>query len=338
MVRIADKPVTRRQYVSPFCGILIQLIGYVGLPIAAFMISFAMGHLWIYEERFRSMPRVHVTDALVQVVHDGKLCGWTSRADLQHFYGDALIIPRWDSMEEDTSGDGRTDVLRNHFAIADCDDGIEVPVVDAAETTVDVMLFLEYEVTTKIPVKITGVTHLHQTMPRESALRRVVAQGHVEFLQKLPLVSSPWVHYTQTYNYSLLSPEYIRFPSDLQPQAILTRYRARNESVAFVPDSIVTQDAARTASSSATSSSPFVVEVEWRMDVLPTLYEYVPGIGEVLKFGFLQWFVLYYTLKFLYDRVVIVLIALGLVQVLYSECDELEVLDERIDRVAASRR
>ncbi|KAK7202184.1 Transmembrane protein 231 [Novymonas esmeraldas] len=328
---------------------LFYVICLLSILVLPFIIGLAMENFWVETNYFYEMPSVTFTGRCA--VRVSTLLGQEYLWTCTDLFRGALqatplsVLPYFASYEDDKDGDGKVDYANFVLSIPLGDvlrrtSLYTQAAADAPTSPPDSVLEVSF-----LPEFIYTVNHylvkVNMTAAPLLRFRRAPATGDVPgagttyswsgspvcavtkadmlFHTTRSLINSPYVSYTHTYTSSPLQ-DLARQPVDLLDLSLFAgAYAGRNQSVVLRPyveaagglDVLrVEGDGVRGLWEDLDDLNAFTWYVQLRIQ--PAEVQYVPSYAEVLKWGWVQYFVIAYLLQWVLWQLRMVFVKLGL--------------------------
>eukprot|EP01060_Flectonema_neradi_P029005 TRINITY_DN3922_c0_g1_i1.p1 TRINITY_DN3922_c0_g1~~TRINITY_DN3922_c0_g1_i1.p1 ORF type:complete len:310 (+),score=39.51 TRINITY_DN3922_c0_g1_i1:93-1022(+) len=286
MGTLHTRPVSRDFTGDGFLAVMLQLISIGVGWVVPFFLAFMTGYFWMKEFTYWEQAKIlELNKAIIEVNgYEGSnnrettnYYQWTAIPAAQHLAGDHLIPISYTAYSEDIDSDDVFDIITIQGAI---------PLPDYFRlTSFDAAVFFQWNLEDIIKLEMETVCRLRHDS--QYPIISVSGDGVLEFRQRGPLLLSPFVDYDEIYNISRLRPEDMKSPEDILVSTITSIYESRNESTVYSANIVSTPD--RTPLPSLrTFEFSFVI----RNPKQPITH--TADLPQTLKFGFLQYFALWY--------------------------------------------
>ena len=268
---------------SPASCIVLALV--TGLIVVPFIVAYALGGFWLKENMFFEQPAVTFEKDIVMILTGAgnTLLTWSTRPEFNKYRLNTVRMPTVKTMEVDNDYDGKMDWL---------DFEVQVPLLETESVNnVQLAFFLDYQVSAWFPLtmKSLAIVNVQYPLPASS----LYVDGQLRFRQNRPFASwKPRVVYNESpVNWTLAETD-----ADVTSwQSLVSNYVSRNEITVFDVEYPVWKG-------SRAATQDFIVSGRIRID--QDQYQYIPHVGEVLKWAWVQYFAfLALTAMFIYPLI-----------------------------------
>ena len=319
MGTLHTRPVSRDFTSDGFGGTMLRLIDIGVGWVVPFFLAFMTGYFWMKEFTYWEQARIlELNKAVIEIYgYQGTdrettvFYQWTAIPAAQYLAEDRLIPVSYGTYSEDINSDGVIDIVT-------IEGGIPLP-QNFRLMSFDAAVFFQWDVKSVIKLQMETVCRLSHESP--FPITSLSGDGVLEFQQRGPLKLSPYVHYDEIYNISRLRPEDMKSPEDILLSSIVSKYQSRNETTVYKGDIVSTPDRG-VLPSLRTFDFNFII----RNPEQPITH--TADFPQVLKFGLIQYFVLWFIFTSLMSVVKMILVEQGIVNTVVK-CVEIDALKKK---------
>eukprot|EP01061_Rhynchopus_euleeides_P046483 TRINITY_DN8843_c0_g1_i1.p1 TRINITY_DN8843_c0_g1~~TRINITY_DN8843_c0_g1_i1.p1 ORF type:complete len:360 (+),score=118.45 TRINITY_DN8843_c0_g1_i1:95-1081(+) len=327
MGTLHSNPITRDYTGAGPPGVFVRLVSIFIGWVLPFLVAYATTYLWVKELTYWEQADVaFVNKAVVTIngVNESDTAAgravtqlkWVSLPAAEQYLGDALHPMRLSHYAEDVDSDGKTDRIYLDLV---------TPLPSGFRAySVDIVYFFQFNLKEMVVMEMESIGHISHSafLPIES----IQYDADLKLEQRGALVLNPFTKYNEIYNVSRFSVNTIRSPLDLEVSKVVGDYGQRNESTSLR----IFRSTWEPDRTPATAPRMLTVSMLLRNVLQPITH--TTDLPQVLKFGLVQYFVLWYIFTGVAAFLNRILVEGGVVNTVAS-CPELDVLHKKHSRV-----